>query len=128
MINRMLSGAVSGINGLINAANTAGGLIGGWKVIPTVSAPQIPRLATGAVIPANAPFAAILGDQKSGTNIEAPESLIRSIIRDELGGQSQKVTVDFGNSTLGALIRTLNPVIKQENERMGSSLLDGATS
>ena len=35
------------------------------------SAP-IPKLATGAVIPANREFLAVLGDQKHGTNIEAP--------------------------------------------------------
>jgi phage-related protein len=124
MINRMLSGAVSGINGLINAANTAGGLIGGWKVIPTVSAPQIPRLATGAVIPANAPFAAILGDQKSGTNIEAPESLIRSIIREELGGAndmtiSMPVYLDSEKIYEGQ---------KKVSMRRGTSLISGATS
>ncbi|NBK92200.1 hypothetical protein D5278_09495 [bacterium 1XD21-13] len=32
----------------------------------------IPKLATGAVIPANREFLAVLGDQKRGTNIEAP--------------------------------------------------------
>jgi hypothetical protein len=32
----------------------------------------LPRLASGAVIPPNNEFAAILGDQKHGTNIEAP--------------------------------------------------------
>jgi len=54
---------------------------------------------------------------------------MRQIVREEMegsGGQ-QKITVDFGNSTLGALIRTLNPVIKQETDRMGSSLLNGAS-
>ena len=34
--------------------------------------PQIPRLAQGAVIPPNREFLAVLGDQKHGTNIEAP--------------------------------------------------------
>ena len=29
---------------------------------------------------------AVLGDQKSGNNIEAPESLIRQIVREESGG------------------------------------------
>lgn len=37
-----------------------------------VSLPEIPKLAQGAVIPANKEFLAILGDQKHGTNIEAP--------------------------------------------------------
>lgn len=33
---------------------------------------SIPRLATGTVIPPNREFLAVLGDQKHGTNIEAP--------------------------------------------------------
>lgn len=37
-----------------------------------VNLPAIPKLAQGAVIPANKEFLAILGDQKHGTNIEAP--------------------------------------------------------
>ena len=37
-----------------------------------LSTTPIPRLATGAVIPANKEFLAVLGDQKHGMNIEAP--------------------------------------------------------
>lgn len=47
----------------------------------------IPQLATGAVIPPNAPFVAMLGDQRHGNNIEAPENLIRKIVREETQGQ-----------------------------------------
>lgn len=50
-----------------------GSLLGqewGWS-IPT-DPPVIPKLARGAVIPPNREFLAVLGDQKSGTNIEAP--------------------------------------------------------
>ena len=42
--------------------------------------PQIPMLAQGAVIPPNAPFMAMLGDQKHGTNIEAPLSTIQDAV------------------------------------------------
>lgn len=47
---------------------------------------QIPYLAKGAVIPPNAPFTAVLGDQRHGNNLEAPEDLIRKIVREESGG------------------------------------------
>ena len=47
---------------------------------------QIPRLAQGAVIPPNREFLAVLGDQRHGTNLEAPEDLIRKIVREEAGG------------------------------------------
>ena len=46
----------------------------------------IPYLATGAVIPPNAPFMAMLGDQKNGRNLEMPEALLRKIVREESGG------------------------------------------
>ena len=59
---------------------------GFWSQNP-IPVPQIPYLATGAVIPPNAQFAAILGDQKHGKNLEAPESLIRQIVREESGNR-----------------------------------------
>lgn len=54
----------------------------------------IPYLAKGAVIPPNKEFMAVLGDQKNGNNIEAPESLIRQIVREESGsGQKQRIEI-----------------------------------
>lgn len=56
----------------------------------------IPKLATGAVIPPNREFMAVLGDQKHGNNIEAPETLIRKIVREESGGtQTINLTADI---------------------------------
>ena len=49
--------------------------------------PQIPKLAQGAVIPPNREFLAVLGDQKSGTNIEAPLSTIEQALRNVLAEQ-----------------------------------------
>lgn len=45
---------------------------------------RIPHLAQGAVIPPNREFLAVLGDQRSGTNIETPESLMRQVFREEM--------------------------------------------
>lgn len=42
--------------------------------------PNIPLLAEGAVLPANNPFLAIVGDQKHGTNVEAPLSTIQEAV------------------------------------------------
>lgn len=55
-----------------------------WGVNP-LPVPQIPMLARGAVIPANRQFLAVLGDQRNGNNLEAPESLLRQIVREEAG-------------------------------------------
>ena len=94
LINGMISAVVDGLNGLLSMANGLLSklpentpLIGGFQ-IPEIKAPsKIPYLATGAVIPANAPFTAVLGDQKHGNNIEAPEALIRKIVREESGNR-----------------------------------------
>ena len=56
-----------------------------WGVNP-LPVPQIPMLARGAVIPANRQFLAVLGDQRNGNNLEAPESLLR----EEAGGAGSR--------------------------------------
>jgi hypothetical protein len=121
-INGMIRGAVSGINGLIGMINLMPGINIGYVNAP----PQIPRLASGAVIPPNAAFLAMLGDQRHGTNIEAPEELIRQIVREE-GGGGKEVTINFAGS-LGALVRELKPYIDKENNRIGRSLVKGSIS
>lgn len=94
-INGMIRGVVNGLNSVISALNRIhfsipswvpgfGGISFGFN-IGYISAPQIPYLASGAVIPPNKEFMAILGDQKQGNNIEAPENLIRRIVREETG-------------------------------------------
>jgi phage-related protein len=83
-----INGIISMINQAINGINT---LIRGANKIPGVNIStigKIPHLASGAVIPPNQEFLAVLGDQRSGNNIEAPEGLIRKIVREESGGKS----------------------------------------
>ncbi len=67
---------------------------------------DVPKLATGAVIPPNAEFAAILGDQKRGRNLEAPENLIRQIVREE-SGRSEGTDNAGIISAINALRQTL---------------------
>lgn len=106
MINGLVGGVVSGINMIIRALN---GLnftvpdwipgIGGKSVgfsITEISAQKIPYLATGAVIPPNAPFMAMLGDQRHGTNIEAPLDTIKQAVREVVGnGSGNNATYHF---------------------------------
>ncbi len=49
----------------------------------SLSTTPIPALARGAVIPANREFLAVLGDQKHGTNVEAPLDTIKKALREE---------------------------------------------
>lgn len=133
-INGMISAIASGINAVIDGLNSIQVKVPDWIPVfggkswglnlPAVEAPQIPRLATGAVIPPNAEFAAILGDQRNGRNLEAPEGLIRQIIREEVGQVQADVRIAFGGS-LAALVRELKPYIDQESVRVGGSLVQG---
>ena len=45
-----------------------------------LNAPRIPHLAKGAVLPANKPFLAVVGDQRHGTNVEAPLTSIQEAV------------------------------------------------
>lgn len=49
------------------------------------SVAKIPYLAQGAVLPANKPFLAMVGDQRHGTNIEAPLSTIEEAMAAVMG-------------------------------------------
>lgn len=88
-INMVIDGVAGLINHVIGGLNDIPGVY-----LPTVYLPRvsIPRLAGGAVIPPNREFMAVLGDQTSGNNIEAPENLIRQIVREE-SGNAQTVTL-----------------------------------
>ena len=52
---------------------------------------SIPRLAEGAVIPPNKEFMAVLGDQRNGTNIEAPLATIEEAVARVTGQQSEQM-------------------------------------
>lgn len=90
--------------------------------IPTLSHISVPKLATGAVIPPNGEFLAMLGDQKHGNNIEAPESLIRQIVREESGGGDVIINA---NGKIGQIIRLLRLEIAKEDKRKGGTLIKG---
>ena len=92
--------------------------------IPAISEKKLPRLATGTVIPPNKEFLAVLGDQNSGTNIEAPLATIEQAVANVLAQQSrnQNITIEFSGN-LAALARVLNPHIKSENTRVGGNLV-----
>lgn len=89
---------------------------------------SVPHLASGAVIPPNKEFMAVLGDQKSGTNIEAPLDTIKQAVAEVMGqggGSSNgDININF-NGNLAQLARVLKPEITREKTRAGSSLIIG---
>lgn len=86
----------------------------------------VPKLATGAVIPANREFLAVLGDQKSGTNIEAPLSTIEQAVENVLSrsgfGSSQSAILEIDGEKFGRLVYRLN---KREGKRVGVNFSEG---
>lgn len=57
---------------------------------------DIPALASGAVIPPNQKFLAVLGDQKSGTNVEAPLSTIKQAVMEAMAqGSREPINVNL---------------------------------
>lgn len=107
-----LNGMISGLNSLVSAA---GDLIGVELSIPQIPRASlgrvsIPRLAEGAVIPPNREFMAILGDQKHGTNIEAPLSTIQeavaAVMQDYVSANmaGHEETVSVLQEILGAVL------------------------
>ena len=134
-ISDALSGA-SGSRGGGFGTGTRGG--GGFNAriaaasIPDITAFNIPALAAGAVIPPNREFLAVLGDQRSGNNIETPEGLLRDIFRQENGAilavlreilsairQGKEMTVD-GNTFAKLVYNGYN----SESNRKGVNLVE----
>ena len=118
IINRMIAAVVNGINALFSLLSFNINLPGGNSIglsLPQFDIPQIPYLAQGAVIPPNREFMAVLGDQTRGNNIEAPEDLIRKIVREEtanMGGGD--ITINF-TGDLAQLARILYPEIHRQD-------------
>ena len=87
---------------------------------------SIPRLAQGAVIPPNREFLAVLGDQKQGTNIEAPLQTIVDAFNIALQGNANyangktEVVLEIDGRELG---RAVVEQGDRENRRIGTRLV-----
>lgn len=120
-ITRFVKNLANGIIGIINRISEAindlfhidfkGLKIAGVEVIPAFNAqlmhfPKIPMLAQGAVIPPNKEFMAVLGDQRHGTNIEAPLATIEEAVARVTGEQSERMV---------AALYTLIEIVEQKD-------------
>lgn len=135
-LNSMLSGVESWINGIIRGINrllkavssvagVVGGLLGFKAPNLSISEVRLPRLAQGAVIPPNREFLAVLGDQKQGTNIEAPLDTIVQAFRQAMGELSgsrfgqRELVLKIGEREAGRIVVDL---FNQETSRVGVRL------
>lgn len=96
-----------------------------FRGIPQIPEVHIPRLAQGAVIPPNREFMAVLGDQKSGTNIETPlatmvQAFKQALAESGYGGSNEAVLV-LDKEVLGKVVYRLN---KAEGTRIGVNLAE----
>ena len=123
LLNGAINIIIKGLNWLIKQMNKISfdvpswvPYVGGKSIgvnISYISENVLPRLAKGAVIPANDEFLAVLGDQTHGNNIEAPEGLIRKIVREESGGSGEvHVTIVLDSVTGKKLFET---VVRENN-------------
>lgn len=147
-IKKPINKAISIVNSAVGMINSAiGGIesafsFGPWSVptpfgtktigfqatFPRVS--TIPYLASGAVIPPRSEFLAVLGDQKKGNNLEAPESLLRQIVREESGkrqgdGNTYNVTVNASGKKMLDIIIDEAELRRRRNGGQNPFLLGG---
>lgn len=104
-INNAISGIERGFTFSYNVQLPNGGRRwGNYSMrLPRVS--TVPYLASGAIIPPRSEFLAVLGDQKNGKNLEAPEDLLRQIVREEAGtnrnsGGNYRFTAQLNRRTI----------------------------
>lgn len=126
---------IDGINLLISALNKihfevpdwvplVGGKSFGINITP-VSRVSLPRLASGAVIPPNREFMAVLGDQKSGTNIETPLATMVQAFKQAMnetggmGGRSITVVMQVDKREFARAVYQAN---NDETQRVGARL------
>ena len=132
---------IKGINWMISKLNTfsittpewlnklsvtkgLGGKTFGFN-IPTLASVQLPHLASGAVIPPHREFMAVLGDQKSGTNIETPLATMVQAFKQAMnetgvaGSRQMTVIFQLDRRELGRAIYQLN---NEETQRVGVRL------
>ena len=105
LLNTMITRLAGALNAVVKTANKLSFTVPEWVPVfggnrfgvnlPTVSAPQIPYLAKGAVLPAGKPFLAMVGDQRHGTNIEAPLSAIQEAVALVMEDQTDAILRGF---------------------------------
>lgn len=108
----------SGVRGFVN--NFRGG-----GFTSTITTGNIPGFANGSVIPPNREFLAVLGDNKTETEVVSPLSTMKQAMIEALrvsGGTGKPTTIVF-EGELAALARVLRPYIEEEGRRVGVSLV-----
>lgn len=97
-----IKGIFGGATSSVSSADTGSRSSYNMQAMPALRSVEIPALAKGAVIPANKKFLAVLGDQTSGTNVEAPLSTIQQAVAQTFAEMSPQ----FAQAIIAALTTT----------------------
>lgn len=121
IVESFINNIIRGLNWLITKINSISLKVPGWVPgvggkgwsphIGQMSSITLPRLATGAVIPPNKEFLAVLGDQKSGTNIETPLATMVDAFKQamaESGGTTTVVIQLDGKEIARSTVKNIN--------------------
>ena len=95
ILNRFINWMNKTLSFTVPPITIAGQTIFEGKRFSLLNLPQIPQLAKGAVLPPNQPFLAMLGDQRHGTNVEAPLSTIQEAVAAVMGEQVSVMLAGF---------------------------------
>lgn len=122
IVESFINNIIRGLNWLITKINSISLKVPDW--VPAIggkgwsprlnqlSSITLPRLATGAVIPPNKEFLAVLGDQKSGTNIETPLATMVDAFKQamaESGGGATTVVIQLdGKEIARSTVKNIN--------------------
>lgn len=96
--NKLFAGLGANFQNLETVAPSIGSAARSVK-FTSLSMPSIPRLAQGAVLPANKPFMAVVGDQRHGTNVEAPLATIQQALDLALNDRLEGMMAGFNAVT-----------------------------
>lgn len=132
----LLNKLIDGINNLVttpfNQLNNTLDSLRDWEFagqkffswIPKITAPQIPKLATGTVVPANyGEFAAILGDNKREPEIVSPVSAMKQAMREVMAEANMStdsnsdihITLKVGDETLTKVVVRASEIYKKRH-------------
>lgn len=136
MFEGLVNSIINGVNDILDAISSIsfdvpdwvpdiGGSSWGFSYYP-LSHVRLPRLAKGGVIPPNKEFMAVLGDQKSGTNVEAPLATIQEALYNALmqagltgGSGSQDIVVQIDGREVARAVRKQDNIFRKST---GSSM------
>lgn len=123
VLNQFISQANKSLNFTIPGFTWKGQKQWGETKISLGKMPSIPLLAQGAVLPPNKPFMAVVGDQRHGTNVEAPLATIQEALANVLASKGSGDINIYFTGELAQLARVLKPVIEKEGKRVGTGMV-----